>query len=32
MVIGFIVDFSTGAAWEYANQVNVNLVKKVNKS
>ena len=32
MVIGFIVDFSTGAAWEYTNQVNVNLVKKVNKS
>jgi hypothetical protein len=32
MVIGFIVDFSTGAAWEYANQVNVNLVKKAHKS
>ncbi len=32
MIIGFIVDFSTGAAWEYTNQVNVNLVKKVNKS
>jgi hypothetical protein len=32
MVIGFVVDFSTGAAWEYANQVNVNLVKKAHKS
>jgi hypothetical protein len=28
MVIGFIVDFSTGAAWEYSNQININLVKK----
>ena len=28
MVLGFIVDFSTGAAWEYTNQVNVNLIKK----
>jgi hypothetical protein len=26
-IIGFIVDFSTGTAWEYTNQVNVNLVK-----
>lgn len=32
MVIGFIVDFSTGAAWEYSNQVNINLVKKNNQS
>jgi hypothetical protein len=28
LVIGFIVDFSTGADWEYNNQVNVNLIKK----
>ena len=28
LVIGFIIDFSTGAAWEYNNQVNVNLLKK----
>lgn len=28
LVIGFVVDFSTGAAWEYNNQVNVNLIKK----
>ena len=28
MVLGFIIDFSTGAAWEYNNQVNVNLIKK----
>jgi hypothetical protein len=32
VVIGFIVDFSTGAAWQYANQVNINLIKKANKS
>jgi len=32
VVIGFIVDFSTGAAWQYANQVNINLIKKANKT
>lgn len=28
LVIGFIVDFATGAAWEYADHVNVNLIEK----
>ncbi len=31
LVIGFIIDFSTGAAWEYTDHVNVNLVQKPQK-
>ena len=28
LVIGFIIDFATGAAWEYPSHVNVNLPAK----
>ncbi len=28
LVIGFIIDFATGAAWEYTDHVNVNLIQK----
>lgn len=28
MVIGFIIDFATGAAWEYPSHINVNLPAK----
>jgi hypothetical protein len=28
LVIGFIIDFSTGAAWEYPSHVSINLPKK----
>ncbi|MEY3786920.1 MAG: hypothetical protein RLZ75_1127 [Pseudomonadota bacterium] len=31
LVIGFIVDFSTGAAWKYVDHVNVNLIEKPKK-
>ncbi len=29
IVVGLIVDFSTGAAWKYNDQINVNLNKKI---
>jgi len=32
LVIGFIVDFSTGAAWKYVDHVNVNLIEKPKKT
>ena len=32
LVIGFIIDFSTGAAWEYVDHVNVNLIEKPKKT
>ncbi len=31
LVLGFIIDFSTGAAWKYVDQVNVNLIEKPKK-